>query len=48
MAAWKQQLYEKTQIGEFWSVQSVGISPVVCILGDLAIEAAALRENTDW
>jgi hypothetical protein len=23
----KQQLYEKTQIGEFWSVQSVGIAP---------------------
>jgi hypothetical protein len=27
MAAWKQQLYEKTQIGEFWSFGSVGISP---------------------
>ncbi len=28
---------QKTQIGEFWSVRSVGISPVVCILGDGAI-----------
>ncbi len=28
---------QKTQIGEFWSVRSVEISPVVCILGDGAL-----------